>query len=427
MNDVIVNVSYCQSHRKRPRDERLNGFRHALWLEECVGHLRLLGFSAVASVTGWPGLCAVEPGERAVLWRVLNLAPMMTMPELGHQEGAAWNICQGLEFAHRRGFRYMIHTAEDVVVSGEALRQVVGLLRQGRVYVGSDWDGVVHERPVHGLNSQFFGCDVAHLYGSFDPRWLGDSKEKMLRDGGTLEEVLRKVVGDGEVHLFPVEGERHGPYEHTHDYRRWRMLMHRIGATLPREEEMIDVPFAAPTACDELRQRFLDSCAEPKGDIQQHLTVMRDTARNCRHITELGVGGGNSTYAWLLVQPDELVLVDIKEQPVLSDIFRLRGRTKVTFVHSDSAKADLPETDLLFIDTWHSYDQLKEELRRHGNKAMRNIVMHDTTTYGDAGEDKRSPGLWAAVEEFLAANPHWRVLNRYHHNNGLTILQRSAA
>jgi hypothetical protein len=426
MNDVIVNVSYCQSHRKRPRDERLDGLLHALWLEECVGYLRAFGLSAVVSVTCWPGLCAVKSDERAVLWRVLDLAQMMTMPELGHQEGAAWNICQGLEFAHKWNFRYMIHTAEDVVVSHETLRQVIDLLHQGCVYVGSDWDGVVHERPVHGLNSQFFGCDVSRLYGSFDPKWLSSTKEEMLRDGGTLEEVLRKAVGDGRTYLFPVEGERHGPYEHTHDCHQWRLLMRRIGAMLPREMEMIDVPFAAPTACDELRQRFLDACAHAS-DIHQHLTVMRDVARNCRHVTELGIGGGNSTLAWLLVQPEELLLVDVCEQPVLPDIRRLCGRTKVIFLQSDSAKADLPPTDLLFIDTQHTYAHLREELRLHGNKARRNIVLHDTTIFGDVGDDGRSPGLWAAVEEFLTANPHWRVLLRYHHNNGLTILQRGVA
>lgn len=416
MNDVLINVSYCQSHRKRPRDERLDGVLHALWLEECVRHLRTLSFSVVVSATCWPGLCAIEPEERAVLWRVLDLAPMMTMPELGHQDGAAWNICQGLEFAHMQRFRYMIHTAEDIVVSGDVLRQVVDLLHEGYAYVGSGRDGIVHERPIHGLNSQFFGCEVSRLYGSFDPKWLGNTKKEMLRDGGTLEEVLKKAVGDDEAYLFPVEGERHDHYGHTHDYRQWRLLM---------EREMIDVPYAAPTACDELRQRFLDACAGPS-DIHQHLTVMRDTARNCRHITELGVGGGNSTLAWLLVQPDELVLVDICDQAVVHDIRRLCGRTKVTFFKADSVKIDLPETDLLFIDSRHTYTHLKEELRLHNSKARRNIVLHDTTTFGGTGEDNCSPGLWAAVEEFLGHNPQWRLLLRYHHNNGLTILQRSA-
>lgn len=187
---------------------------------------------------------------------------------------------------------------------------------------------------------------------------------------------------------------------------------------------MTDLSRAAPEAPEELRRAFLDACARPT-DIHQHLPVMRDTAQNCRHVTELGVGTGQSTLAWLVNQPDVLLLVDIAEQAVLPEIMRLRGRTEVTFLKADTAKVYLPPTDLLFIDTHHTYTHLTEELRRHGNNARRNIIFHDTTTYGERGEDNQTPGLWKAVEEFVAANPHWWVLLRYHHNNGLTILQRS--
>lgn len=186
---------------------------------------------------------------------------------------------------------------------------------------------------------------------------------------------------------------------------------------------MTEVFGAGPTAPEELRRRFLADLGAPT-DIHELLPVMRDTAINCRHITEMGVGGGHSTLAWLLVQPDELLLVDIAEPFVVPDLIRLAGRTKVTLLQGDSALVDIPETDLLFIDTHHTYAQLSKELTRHGNKARRNIVMHDTQTYGESGEDNLRPGLWKAVEEFLESNPHWWVLLRYAHCNGLTILQR---
>jgi hypothetical protein len=186
---------------------------------------------------------------------------------------------------------------------------------------------------------------------------------------------------------------------------------------------MIDCHLAHPDAPDELRQRFLDDLSLPT-DIHQLLPVMRDTAQNCKHITEVGVGGGHSTLAWLLVQPDELLLVDVGYQKVFSDILRLAGKTKITFWVIDSRLVELPQTDLLFIDTHHTYFQLWEELHRHGNKARRNIVLHDTTVYGEEGEDRRRPGMWLAVHEFLEANPHWEVLLRYAHCNGLTILNR---
>jgi hypothetical protein len=62
--------------------------------------------------------------------------------------------------------------------------------------------------------------------------------------------------------------------------------------------------------------------------------------------------------------------------------------------------------------------------------------MHDTTTFAFTGEvqaynsniippNRQSPkGLWPAVEEFLASNPQWMIQERFHNNNGLTILKK---
>lgn len=35
-------------------------------------------------------------------------------------------------------------------------------------------------------------------------------------------------------------------------------------------------------------------------------------------------------------------------------------------------------------------------------------------------------GLWPAVTEFVGAHPEWSIAERFTHNNGLTILARSA-
>jgi hypothetical protein len=70
-------------------------------------------------------------------------------------------------------------------------------------------------------------------------------------------------------------------------------------------------------------------------------------------------------------------------------------------------------------DTWHAYDQLKAELRRHAHKY---IMLHDTTTYGQHGESPGHGGLWPAVEELLALGT-FKVKARYANNNGLTVLE----
>ena len=63
----------------------------------------------------------------------------------------------------------------------------------------------------------------------------------------------------------------------------------------------------------------------------------------------------------------------------------LAGRTDFHFTVGDTKAIDIEETDLLFIDTLHTYDQLAAELARHGMKARRWIVLHDTTTFATNG------------------------------------------
>jgi hypothetical protein len=87
---------------------------------------------------------------------------------------------------------------------------------------------------------------------------------------------------------------------------------------------------------------------------------------------------------------------------------------------------DIEETDLLFIDTRHDYDQLREELRRHADKVRKYIVLHDTTTYGERGETPGHQGLWPAVEE-LRTEGNFRLQARCTNNNGLTLLEAARA
>jgi hypothetical protein len=70
---------------------------------------------------------------------------------------------------------------------------------------------------------------------------------------------------------------------------------------------------------------------------------------------------------------------------------------------------EIEPTDMLFIDTFHVYEQLRRELALHAGKARRFIVLHDTTTFGEKGEREGSRGLWPAVAEFLAVRAgDWR-------------------
>lgn len=171
-----------------------------------------------------------------------------------------------------------------------------------------------------------------------------------------------------------------------------------------------------------LGERYHAACATPS-DINEHLPTLYELARECKHVTELGTRTGNSTLAFLWAQPQRLVCYDLVRLPQVEQLQALAGETEFVFRQEDVLGAELEETDLLFIDTWHVYEQLKEELRRHAGRARKYVVLHDTTTFGERGEAEGHRGLWPAVGEFLAAGA-FRLKHRYENNNGLAVLER---
>lgn len=191
-------------------------------------------------------------------------------------------------------------------------------------------------------------------------------------------------------------------------------------------------------------EEYYQRARETKSDINEHLEVMRDLASSCPHITEMGLGEIVSTWSFLAAKPKKYIGIDLVKRPVETarQLAEIEG-IDFTFIQSDSLALDIEETDLLFIDTLHIYRQLKAELLKHGDKARKYIILHDTTAFGEQDETcwadynsderteydirmgpKTKEGLWTAVEEYLQENPKWKLLERYTHNNGLTVLIR---
>lgn len=176
-------------------------------------------------------------------------------------------------------------------------------------------------------------------------------------------------------------------------------------------------------------------------DINEHLPVLKEYAEKCDTITEFGVRGVVSTVALIKGNPKKMISVDLfhpshwGNESQLNKVINYAENNKIDykFILSDTRKIEIENTDMLFIDTLHTYEQLKEELIKHGNKAQKFLIFHDTTLYEYTDEQNsytneiligEKKGLWPAIEEFLFENPHWSILQRYHNNNGLTVLQR---
>jgi tetratricopeptide (TPR) repeat protein len=180
-------------------------------------------------------------------------------------------------------------------------------------------------------------------------------------------------------------------------------------------------PDVEPTLAD-----LYQAACTNRSDIYEHCPTLHYLAGQCRHITEMGTRTAVSTTALLFAQPEKLICYDRNRFPQVDRLARLAGRTEFIFRQADVRDIEIEPTDLLFIDTWHVYEQLKEELRLHADKVRKYIVLHDTTSFGQRGEGEGHMGIWPAVEEFLSLGT-FRILWRYENNNGLTVLQRCAS
>jgi hypothetical protein len=166
-------------------------------------------------------------------------------------------------------------------------------------------------------------------------------------------------------------------------------------------------------------------------DINQHMDILRKYAEECEHITEMGVRWVVSTWAFLAAFPKKLVSYDITDCAV-EEIFKLSKDVGINFEFkkADVLSVEIEQTELLFIDTLHTYSQLLKELSTHATKVTKFIVLHDTVTFGytDEGGSKNNgkAGLKPAVSDFLLTEEgtHWLIKEEFEHNNGLTILKR---
>jgi hypothetical protein len=175
-------------------------------------------------------------------------------------------------------------------------------------------------------------------------------------------------------------------------------------------------------------------CNQPS-DINEHLPILKKYAEKCNHITEMGVRSVVSTWAFLLAKPKYLVSIDIAYHPNIELAKNLAKEENINFefLLQDTTTIPIINTDLLFIDTLHTYKQLKRELDLHGNKANKYIIFHDTEIFKNLdqeqydGQPKKDlgEGLWKAIQEFLSNNSHWSLSAHFTNNNGLTILARN--
>jgi hypothetical protein len=197
-----------------------------------------------------------------------------------------------------------------------------------------------------------------------------------------------------------------------------------------------------------IQERYTRACAT-RSDINEHLPTLKSYAEKCTHVTECGVRGVVSSWAFAAALQGRtgarLVQVDLDTNANVAAFgaSATAAGIRTTFYQQSDLDCPMEPTELLFIDTWHIYGHLKRELNRWNSTVSKYIILHDTTVDEWHGETIRCgwnaeaqskssgipveeirKGLWPAVEEFLTAHPEWVLEKRFTNNNGLTILSR---
>ena len=190
---------------------------------------------------------------------------------------------------------------------------------------------------------------------------------------------------------------------------------------------------------EKIKNKFLEQINNTS-DINEHIETLYKYANECSHITEMGVRWVSSTWPLLLSNPKKMISYDIVKNPNINEVVSLSEEYGInfSFIESDVLKIEIEPTELLFIDTLHTYNQLKSELGLHSNKVSKYIILHDTVSFGYVDENiyehaseivknvSEKQGLINAIDEFLITEEgkNWRILQEFKNNNGLTILER---
>jgi len=177
-------------------------------------------------------------------------------------------------------------------------------------------------------------------------------------------------------------------------------------------------------------------------DINEHLPTLKKYASECKTVTEMGVRYACSTWAFLEANPEKITCYDIDYAPFEPSFDLINQMSnnygiKFEFIVGDTLKIEIDNTDLLFIDTLHTYNQLIGELTLHSKNVNKWIILHDTTSFAYSDEfiydhaselikikEKNKIGLKYAVDDFLSNNQNWIVKEVFTNCNGLTLLER---
>lgn len=200
----------------------------------------------------------------------------------------------------------------------------------------------------------------------------------------------------------------------------------------------------------ELNQLYNEAC-QTKSDINEHVPVHYELAKQCNSVMEIGVRNMVSTWGLLkgLSESKEkakYIGIDLFSPPHENMVKAKRvcqdHNIDFNFIVEDDLKVDTDKigmVDMIFLDALHQYGQVTQELEKYAPLSRKYFTFHDTSApWGNVDEplygvepfvlpdwvDKTKRGVWPAVEDFLIRHPEWSLKERKLNNHGFTILER---
>jgi len=164
-------------------------------------------------------------------------------------------------------------------------------------------------------------------------------------------------------------------------------------------------------------------CYTPSNMIKEIQTI-HQYALECNHITEFGFGLGRSGSAILAARPKTYITYDVRDYGPrhLYENIAIDLGIDFRFILASSIEVDIEPTEMIFIDSWHTFDHKTKELNRHNANISKYILIHDTRTCGYVGEDGSEPGYLQAIRDFLLKHENWYLKEIKQDGNGIVVL-----
>jgi cephalosporin hydroxylase len=148
-----------------------------------------------------------------------------------------------------------------------------------------------------------------------------------------------------------------------------------------------------------------------------HHDKMMELATECTSYRELGVNQGATAAAVVLAGIRDIHLIDINMsrfkpyQPLFEshiDTFNIVAESSI----KNNPLNDRP-VDMLLIDSLHTANHVKAELRIHAPSVNKYIFFHDTHAH---------KSLRQVVDNFVKDNPQWKLIEHFNQNVGYSLI-----